>query len=85
MKRTLEEAIKSSGLQTEIRNIVYHLIRNAPKCEMRSLSQNVSVEFADIDSSVNVWNVLGRFIELSAPRGNTLGAQSAKILKRHVH
>lgn len=33
IKRTLEEAIKSNGLDTEIRNIVYHLLRSSVKCE----------------------------------------------------
>lgn len=41
MKRTLEEAIKSSGLDIEIRNIIYHLIRNTPKGDIKPLSQTV--------------------------------------------
>ncbi|XP_055376064.1 TBC1 domain family member 19 [Condylostylus longicornis] len=36
MKNTLEEAIKSSGLEIEIRNLVYHLIRNSNKNETKT-------------------------------------------------
>lgn len=35
MKRTLEQAIKSNGLDTEIRNIVYHLLRNSNKIDTK--------------------------------------------------
>lgn len=44
MKRTLEIAIKSSGLETDIRNVVFHLLRGsgATKCEPKTLSQCVS-------------------------------------------
>lgn len=33
MKHTLEAAIKANGLETEIRNVIYHLIRNSLKVE----------------------------------------------------
>ncbi|XP_055639366.1 TBC1 domain family member 19 isoform X2 [Toxorhynchites rutilus septentrionalis] len=35
MKHTLEAAIKSNGLETEIRNVIYHLIRNSLKSEAK--------------------------------------------------
>lgn len=41
MKRTLEEAIKSKGLETEIKNIIYHLIRNTIKSDGKSSTQSV--------------------------------------------
>lgn len=45
LKRTLEEAIKANGLDTEIRNIVYHLLRSSGKCEKYTAQ---SVSFAPI-------------------------------------
>lgn len=36
MKRTLEQAIKTNGLETEIRNIVYHLLRASNKCDNKN-------------------------------------------------
>lgn len=36
MKTTLETAIKANGLETEIRNIVYHQIRSTIKTELRT-------------------------------------------------
>ncbi|XP_055591767.1 TBC1 domain family member 19-like isoform X2 [Uranotaenia lowii] len=36
MKHTLEEAIKANGLETEIRNIIFHLIRNTVKSDTKS-------------------------------------------------
>ncbi|XP_062551936.1 TBC1 domain family member 19 isoform X1 [Armigeres subalbatus] len=35
MKHTLEAAIKANGLETEIRNVIYHLIRNSLKTETK--------------------------------------------------
>ncbi|KAG5675845.1 hypothetical protein PVAND_005715 [Polypedilum vanderplanki] len=35
MKNTLEQAMKKHGLETEIRNIVFHLIRNSIKSEVK--------------------------------------------------
>ncbi|EAT39615.1 AAEL008603-PA [Aedes aegypti] len=35
MKHTLEAAIKANGLETEIRNVIYHLIRNSLKAETK--------------------------------------------------
>ncbi|XP_065072584.1 TBC1 domain family member 19 isoform X2 [Ochlerotatus camptorhynchus] len=35
MKHTLEAAIKANGLETEIRNVIYHLIRNSLKTESK--------------------------------------------------
>lgn len=37
MKHTLEAAIKSNGLETEIRNVIYHLIRNSLKSEAKPM------------------------------------------------
>uniref|UniRef100_A0A1Q3G5C7 Rab-GAP TBC domain-containing protein n=1 Tax=Culex tarsalis TaxID=7177 RepID=A0A1Q3G5C7_CULTA len=36
MKHTLEAAIKANGLETEIRNVIYHLIRNSLKPEPKA-------------------------------------------------
>lgn len=41
MKATLESAIKGNGLETEIRNIVFHLIRNSFKNEIKSVMASV--------------------------------------------
>ncbi|XP_053695784.1 TBC1 domain family member 19 [Sabethes cyaneus] len=35
MRHTLEAAIKSNGLETEIRNVIYHLIRNSLKADSK--------------------------------------------------
>lgn len=35
MKQTLETAIKANGLEIEIRNVIYHLIRNSVKSDTR--------------------------------------------------
>lgn len=42
MKYTLEQAMKEKGLETEIRNIVFHLMRNSIRNEHKLVSQNVS-------------------------------------------
>lgn len=36
LRNTLEDAIKSTGLETEIRNIVFHLVRNTLITEPKS-------------------------------------------------
>jgi hypothetical protein len=46
MKNTLEQAMKKHGLETEIRNIVFHLIRNSIKSEVKFSMQTVSVTVA---------------------------------------
>lgn len=46
MKHTLELAMKRNGLETEIRNIVFHLIRNSIKNESKLPMQTVSDEFS---------------------------------------
>lgn len=35
MKKTLETVIKTSGLETEIRNIIYHLVRSNGKVDTK--------------------------------------------------
>lgn len=40
MKTTLEAAIKNTGLEIEIRNIIYHLIRSSIKPECRQMNYN---------------------------------------------
>lgn len=42
MKHTLEQAMKRNGLETEIRNIVFHLIRTSIKNEAKLTMQTVS-------------------------------------------
>lgn len=42
MKGTLEVAIRSNGLETEIRDIVYHLIRNSVKTELKNSMASVT-------------------------------------------
>jgi hypothetical protein len=42
MKTTLEQAMKKHGLETEIRNIVFHLIRNSIKNDIKFSMQTVS-------------------------------------------
>lgn len=45
MCNTLEEAIKNAGLETEIRNIIFHLVRSKLKPEEKPSQINiVSVE-----------------------------------------
>lgn len=41
MKRTLEQAIKANGLDTEIRNIVFHLLRSVNKSDDKNPMQCV--------------------------------------------
>lgn len=41
MKYTLEVAIRSNGLETEIRDIVFHLIRNSVKTELKNTMVSV--------------------------------------------
>lgn len=41
MKRTLEQAIKANGLETEIRNIVFHLLRSVNKSDNKNPMQCV--------------------------------------------
>lgn len=41
MKRTLEHAIKENGLETEIRNIVYQLLRVSNKSDAKNPVQFV--------------------------------------------
>lgn len=41
MKRTLEQAIKANGLDTEIRNIVFHLLRASAKGDTKNPIQCV--------------------------------------------
>lgn len=41
MKRTLEQALKTSGLETEIRNIIYHLVRTSNNADNKSSMQCV--------------------------------------------
>lgn len=41
MKHTLEVAMKRNGLETEIRNIVFHLIRTSIKNEVKLTMQTV--------------------------------------------
>lgn len=45
MKRTLEQAIKANGLETEIRNITYHLLRASNKCDIKNPVQCVRIFF----------------------------------------
>lgn len=42
MKHTLEQAMKRNGLETEIRNIVFHLIRTSIKNEVKLTMLTVS-------------------------------------------
>lgn len=41
MKTTLEAAIKANGLETDIRNLIFHLIRSTIKQEIKSSLQPV--------------------------------------------
>lgn len=41
MKNTLEMVIKANGLETEIRDIVYHQIRSSVKTELRNTIASV--------------------------------------------
>lgn len=41
LKRTLEQAIRVNGLETEIRNIVYHVLRASNKYENKLSTQCV--------------------------------------------
>lgn len=43
MKNTLEQAMKKHGLETEIRNIVFHLIRTSIKSDAKFSMQAVSI------------------------------------------
>lgn len=45
MKRTLEQAIKANGLETEIRNIVFHLLRASNKADAKNPVQCVRCFF----------------------------------------
>lgn len=45
MKRTLEQAIKTNGLETDIRNIVFQLLRASNKCDTKNPVQCVRIIF----------------------------------------
>lgn len=45
MKHTLEQAMKRNGLETEIRNIVFHLIRTSVKNDVKMSIQTVCKNF----------------------------------------
>lgn len=53
MKRTLEQAIKSNGLETEIRNIVYHLLRASNKTDPKNPVQCVRHLFLFFEQKFN--------------------------------
>lgn len=42
MKASLEIAIRRHGLETDVRNIIYHMIRSTVKTEVKNLVQAVS-------------------------------------------
>lgn len=44
LRNSLEDTIKATGLDTELRNIVYHLVRNSAKSDTSS-SNFVSIQF----------------------------------------
>lgn len=41
MKRTLEAAMQANGMETQIRNIIYHLVRSNGKVELKPGAQTV--------------------------------------------
>lgn len=43
MRNTLEDAIKSTGLETEIRNVVFHLVRNTLSTEQQKTQEKLSL------------------------------------------
>lgn len=45
MINTLEDAIKNNGIETDIRNIVFHLVRNKFKPEEKPSQTSVVSEF----------------------------------------
>lgn len=59
MKKTLETVIKSSGLETEIRNIVYHLVRSNGKVETKPTGTSHTVWFC-----LNCFQCVGQINEI---------------------
>ncbi|XP_067626036.1 TBC1 domain family member 19 isoform X2 [Eurosta solidaginis] len=47
LRNTLEDAIKSTGLETEIRNVVFHLVRNTLNTEAKSLETKASSSYSN--------------------------------------
>lgn len=41
IKNTLESVMRDKGIETEIRNIVFHLVRNSIKSEIKASLQSV--------------------------------------------
>lgn len=52
MRTTLEDAIRATGLEIEIRNILFHLIRSSVKSELKASIQPV-IQGVKSSSSVN--------------------------------
>lgn len=52
MKNTLEQAMKKHGLETEIRNIVFHLIRTSIKSDTKISMQAVRSTVRSSDYSI---------------------------------
>lgn len=94
IKKTLESVIKTSGLETDIRNIVYHLVRNNGKVEQKPGAQAVNLELhafimckiksADVVIILNIrkgcW-----FSQLLASCRCFVGATSAKKSECNVY
>lgn len=53
MKRTLEQAIKANGLETEIRNMVFHLLRASNKTDTKNPVQ--CVRHIHVENEKNVY------------------------------
>lgn len=84
MKHTLEQAMKKNGLETEIRNIVFHLIRNSIKSDTKLTMQTVSFKtlrnFQSSDSNFAEWSA-----ELSSPCWGSMGTKSQEISHCHEY
>lgn len=87
MKRTMEQAIKANGLETEIRNIVYHLLRASNKTDTKNPVQCVKCDHVkEKDFFSPCFPIfLERFFELSAASRNFMGEKSSEIFEFNVY
>lgn len=51
MCNTLEEAIKNAGIETDIRNIIFHLVRSKLKPEEKGSQTSIMVNLTNISDT----------------------------------
>lgn len=87
MRFTLEETLKKSGVETEIRNLVFHLVREKFQTEMKAnkqiavaLEQNVGPS-----ASAQVADPVSTSQNLTVPSTSTsISANSRKVIANYL-